>query len=52
MGQEADILTEDWSRKTLEYDGLIYTMHRRGSDGSLVPLYRRWRLPDAVGCPD
>ena len=39
MGQEADILTEDWSRKTHEYDGLIYIMLRRGSDGSLVPLY-------------
>ena len=37
--KEADILTEDWSRKTHEYDGLIYIMHRRGSDGSVVPLY-------------
>ena len=37
--KESDILTEDWSRKTHEYDGLIYIMHRRGSDGSLVPLY-------------
>src|SRR5262245_14743558 len=37
--KEADILTEDWSRKTHEYDGLIYIMHHRGSDGSLVPLY-------------
>jgi hypothetical protein len=37
--KEADILTEDWTRKTHEYDGLIYIMHRRGSDGSLVPLY-------------
>src|SRR5262249_11324426 len=37
--KETDILTEDWTRKMHEYDGLIYVMHRRGSDGSLVPLY-------------
>lgn len=37
--KETDILVEDWSRKAHEYDGLIYIMHRRGSDASLVPLY-------------
>jgi hypothetical protein len=38
--KETDILNdEDWSHKTHEYDGLIYIMHRRGGDGSLVPLY-------------
>ena len=37
--RETDILIEDWSRKVHEYDGLIYIMHRRDSDGSLLPLY-------------
>jgi hypothetical protein len=37
--KEADILVGDWSQKKHEYDGLIYIMHRRGSDASLVPLY-------------
>src|SRR5262249_10317148 len=37
--KEADLLNEDWCRKIHEYDGLIYIMHQRGSDGSIVPLY-------------
>jgi hypothetical protein len=37
--KETDILIEDWSRKTHQYDGLIYMMHRRAPDGSLMPLY-------------
>ena len=37
--RETDLLVEDWFRKTHEYDGLIYIMHRRGSDASIVPLY-------------
>lgn len=37
--RETDILIDDWTRRSHEYDGLIYIMHRRGSDGSVVPLY-------------
>jgi hypothetical protein len=37
--KETDILIEDWSKGAHKYDGLIYIMHRRGDDGSLVPLY-------------
>ena len=37
--RETDVPIEDWSRKAHEYDGLIYIMHRRDSDGSLLPLY-------------
>jgi hypothetical protein len=37
--RETDILIEDWDQKKHAYDGLIYMMHRRGDDGSLVPLY-------------
>jgi hypothetical protein len=37
--RETDVPIEDWSRKAHEYDGLIYIMHRRDGDGSLLPLY-------------
>ena len=37
--RQTDILIKDWSQGTHQYDGLIYIMHRRGNDGSLVPLY-------------
>jgi hypothetical protein len=37
--RETDMLVDDWSQRTGQYDGLIYMMHRRSDVGSLVPLY-------------
>lgn len=37
--RETDILNEDWAKGMHQYDGLIYMMHRRDDDGSLIPLY-------------
>ena len=36
---EVDLLVEDWSNHSNTYDGLIYLMFERGSDGSVIPLY-------------
>jgi hypothetical protein len=37
--RETDILINDWSQGTHQYDGLIYIMHQGGDDGCVVPLY-------------
>jgi hypothetical protein len=37
--RETDLLVKDYSQGTRQYDGLIYMMHRRNADGSIVPLY-------------
>ena len=37
--RETGILNDDWDKRTHQYDGLIYIMHRQGDDGSVLPLY-------------
>jgi hypothetical protein len=37
--READILNKDWLEGAHHYDGLIYMMHTRGEDYSILPLY-------------
>jgi hypothetical protein len=37
--RETDFLVKDYSQGTHRYEGLIYMMHRRSADGSIIPLY-------------
>jgi hypothetical protein len=39
MRQEVGTVIEDHNKATGLYDGIIYMMHTRGSDGGIVPRY-------------
>jgi hypothetical protein len=39
LSNEVGKIVEDWKQGTELFDGLIYIMHKRGSDGGVVPLY-------------
>jgi len=39
MSQETEKVVSDHQAATRIYDGIIYVMHTRGGDGSVVPRY-------------
>jgi hypothetical protein len=39
MRREANKVVDDHKSNTKVYDGIIYIMHTRGSDGRIVPRY-------------